>query len=758
MRRPHGVVLAVLGAIQSAGAFAQVASTETNTGGASAAGLEEIVVTAQRREETLQKSSLEIQLVSGAELTSEGVTQAKDLNALVPGLQIAQGGSATQIFIRGVGDISSSELSNPGVAFNVDGVYVGRPEAVASTFYDVQRVEVLEGPQGTLYGRNTSGGAINVITNQPNTSAGTTGYVSFEGGNYALKHGTGALNLPINDQLAIRAAFDVVDRNGYLSDGSDDDKHEAGRVHLLWQPSDQMSLLATVDYQHVHGEGSGYALGSYGVNPLPPGTNPWTAGNSPLGLQGLGSVPPFSFIPTALCGAPVLVCGMKFTPHVDNTSVDESLEFKYDLGWAALTVLPAYRDYHNSERGFPGFSNTQLFDSREETVEARLNHDSAQLKWVAGLYYYGERIDGRALIDQGIVQVSTFTYNENKTDAYAAFGQATYSILEPLRLIAGVRYTSERHTLHGAGDTTSLTAGGFVHGVEPFSGANKSTATTWKTGLEYDLASSNLLYFTASTGFKAGGLNQEPPPNVYQPETVTAYELGSRNRFFGDRLQVNAELFRWDYRDLQVGTITFDTTGSPNFLFENAGAVSIEGASLDVDVKVTSYDTFRVYGEYNHAWYDSYSVDDAVFAYSPAATPCPASAPHLVSGLPVVTVNCAGYQLARAPMWTGSTSWNHRFPLPNGATLVAAASARYGSSRWGTVDFTPYERLPSYAEGNFDLTYQAQNGHWSVSGYVHNLSNAAVASDAVQQGFAPPQTYWTLNPPRTFGGRVTINF
>ena len=151
-------------------------------------------MTAQRREETLQKSSLEIQLVSGAELTSEGVTQAKDLNALVPGLQIAQGGSATQIFIRGVGDISSSELSNPGVAFNVDGVYVGRPEAVASTFYDVQRVEVLEGPQGTLYGRNTSGGAINVITNQPSTSAGTTGYVSFEGGNYALKHGTGALN------------------------------------------------------------------------------------------------------------------------------------------------------------------------------------------------------------------------------------------------------------------------------------------------------------------------------------------------------------------------------------------------------------------------------------------------------------------------------------------------------------------------------------------------------------------------------------
>ena len=757
MRRSSGPAFILLAALPAAAASGQTVPASASGGEAASGALEEVVVTAQRRSEDIQKSSLEIQSVSATEIASAGVTQAKDLNALVPGLQISQGGSATQIFMRGVGDISSSELSNPGVAFNVDGVYVGRPEAVTSTFYDIQRVEVLKGPQGTLYGRNTSGGAINVITNQPSLSEGVAGYVSFEGGNYALKHGDGAINIPITADLAIRAAFDVVDRNGYLSDGSDDDKHEAGRIHLLWQPSDKFSLLATVDYAHVHGEGAGYALGSYGLNPLPPGTDPWTAGNSPLGLKGLGSVPPFSFVPP-FCGAPVLVCGMSFTPSVENQAVNESLEAKYDFGWATLTVLPAYRDWHDNEHGFPGFSNTQIFDSRESTVEARLNHNDESLKWVAGLYYYGERIDGRALIDQGVVQQSTYTYNTNATDAYAAFGQATYSIRKDLRLIAGVRYTDERHSLDGGADTTSLTTTGFVHITEPFFGAQKFNNTTWKTGFEYDIAPSNMIYFTAGTGFKAGGLNQEPPPNVYQPETLTAYEFGSRNRFFDDRLQINAELFKWDYRNLQVGTITFDTTGAPNFIIENAAAVAIEGASLDIAAKPSPYDTFRVYGEYNHARYNSYAVNDAVFAYSPAATPCPAGAPHLVGGLPVVTVDCSGYQLARAPLWTGSTSWQHEFPLPSGARLIANASARFASSRWGTIDFTPYERLPAYAQGNVDLSYESPDRRWIVGAYVHNLSNVAVASDAVQQGFAPPQLYYTLNSPRTFGGRVTVNF
>src|ERR1700674_268079 len=174
--------------------------------GAAADGLQEIVVTAARREETIQKSSLAIQAISADQASAAGLVQVTDLSKLVPGLQVGMNGGSSQIFIRGVGDFSANALSNPGVAFNVDGVYVGRPEAVNSNFYDISRVEVLKGPQGTLYGRNSSGGAINLITNSP-TLDEVKGTLNIESGNYNLYHIDGAINIPISNTLAIRAAF-----------------------------------------------------------------------------------------------------------------------------------------------------------------------------------------------------------------------------------------------------------------------------------------------------------------------------------------------------------------------------------------------------------------------------------------------------------------------------------------------------------------------------------------------------------------------
>src|SRR5688572_17337178 len=179
--------------------------------------LEEVVVTAQRREETLQKSSLSIQVLSDEELWQAGVAHSADLNRLIPGIQIAGGGNASQIYIRGVGDFAASPLSNPAVAVNVDGIYISRPHGVNSSFYDLARLEVLRGPQGTLYGRNASGGALNLITNRPSL-AGVAGNVSVDVGNFNLAQVQGALNVPLGDTVAIRGAVNVVDRSGYLSD------------------------------------------------------------------------------------------------------------------------------------------------------------------------------------------------------------------------------------------------------------------------------------------------------------------------------------------------------------------------------------------------------------------------------------------------------------------------------------------------------------------------------------------------------------
>lgn len=678
-----------------------------------------------------------------------GVTEARDLNQLVPGLQIGQGGTATQIFIRGVGDESVSLYNNPGVAFNVDGVYVARPEAVGLNFYDVQRVEVLKGPQGTLYGRNASGGAINLITNKPDFS-GLSGYGTFEGGNYGLKHVTGAINVPLSDTVAVRGAFDVVDRGGYLTDGTDDDKQEAGRIHVLWQPNDRVSLLTTIDYAHRHGKGPGYV-----ATPAPAGSSPYLGSTDPVAVNYLATQAPLGA--AIAFGAPPLdrygVQGGEtlLPPFVDNTGWDIATKLNYDMGWATLTVLPSYRDFVDNERSYPGFRSEQDFHSREFTSEVRLGKDTKRLKWVAGLYYFLEEENGYALIDQGVPQLTNATYPSNVARSYAAYGQVTYSVLKDLRLIAGLRYTIDDRRFRGASRTSSFLA---PANPTPFVGSRKFHSLTWKGGFEYDVTPENMLYFTASTGYKAGGINQEVAPNGYMPEKLTAYELGMRNRFLDNRLQVNLELFKWDYANHQEGVITFDNSGSPNFLTVNAGNASIQGASVDVVAKVTPDDTFRGYIEYDDLHYDSFLLDEAAFTVHPGlSTGCPVG--PSAKGAAFLAVNCAGFQLARAPAWTGSASWEHDFHIANGADLSARASANLISARWGAVDFTKSERLPQTVVGNFDLTYMPGSGHWSVTGYVHNISDERVASAAILQKFQPTQGYFNVDPPRTYGARIT---
>ena len=705
-------------------------------------GVQEVVVTAQRRAETLQKSSLAIQAVGAGEIAQAGVTQATDLNQLVPGLQIGQGGSQTQIFIRGVGDYSGSPISNPGVAFNVDGVYVGRPQAVSSTFYDVERIEVLKGPQGTLYGRNASGGAINLITRKP-TFDGTSGYVTLEGGSYALKHGTGALNVPFGATLAVRGAFDVVDRDGYLTDGTGDDKHAAGRIQALWQPSDSVSILTSVDYAHRHGEGVGYVS-----QPRPSGSSDFLGSTDPASLGFLAAqVPLGGLMLTGGIGHP--------NPHLDQTFWNASTEIRFDMDWATLTILPAYRHVQSFEQNYAVQENIQSSSNREITNEVRLNHDGEKTKWVAGLYYYYEDQVSTYDEDFGIPFSGSFAIPINKTHSYAGFGQLSYSVLNDFRVIAGVRYTEDRRKL--AGGSTAVNFG--FPSAEQYQGSHSFDSVTWKGGLEYDLTPDNMLFFTASTGYKAGGLNAAAGTTVYAPEKLKAYELGLRNRFLNDRLQVNLEVFKWDYDNHQEFVITFDAAGSVNAIIENAGKASIEGFDLDVKARLTQNDTFGFAVEYNNAKYDSFVVDAAAVAVNPGgvqSTGCEVG--PSAQGPAQVTLDCSGFQLARAPLWSAQASLEHHFNLPNNADLVASANAQFTSPRWGSVDFTPNTRFPASTTGNFDLTYTPDRGRWSLSAFVRNVGDKRVATTASQNLFQPNMAYLIVNPPRTYGGRITVNF
>lgn len=236
------------------------------TGQGQTTTVDEIIVTAERRSETLQRSSLAMSVIAAAE--AQALTKPSDLTAVAPGVQVGGYGPQPQIYIRGVGDQTGNSRGQSAVAFNIDGVFYGRGSAVGPSMFDIARIEILKGPQGTLYGRNASGGAINIITAAPELGE-LFGYANGEAGSENLRRGNAAVNLPLGETAALRIAGQVVKRDGYLSDGSQDEDSRALRARLLWKPGERTSFLLNADVSHVGGIGGGYA-----VYPATDG-NPW---------------------------------------------------------------------------------------------------------------------------------------------------------------------------------------------------------------------------------------------------------------------------------------------------------------------------------------------------------------------------------------------------------------------------------------------------------------------------------------------------
>jgi len=720
-------------------AWSQSATTAQAAPSNAGAGLEEVVVTAQRREETLQKSSLAIEAFGTETLQSTGVAQAGDLSKLVQGLQVGFSGSTSQIYIRGVGDFSANSLANPGVAFNVDGVYVGRPEAVGVNFYDMTRVEVLKGPQGTLYGRNASGGAINLITEVP-TLDGVKGSLNVETGDYALFHVDGALNVPLSSTVAMRVAINRIKRDGYLSDGTSDDDQLAARAKLLFQPAEGTRLLLSVDGAQVRGKGGGYVY-----LPQRPGSDPWEGSTSPLAN---------AYVATF---NPLIVAGGT-DAYVHNNFWDAGAEWDQNVNFADLTLIAGYRHTDTDTLSYNAQSQHLLGSSQQETLEARLGNSSHALKWVAGLYYFHEADPGqiKVFVGSGLLKTNP-TYNPSGT-SYAAFGETTFSVTDAFRLIAGARYTTEKRELTGDFFVYPTQGTNFID-LESFTGGATFKSFTWKAGTEYDLTPENMLFFTASTGFKAGGITQTvSPENVYQPEKILAFELGSRNRFLDDRLQANVEAFHWTYKDQQNSHLTFDTLGNFNFLTQNAGKSELYGINVDVTAKPTSVDTLHLAFEYDHTEYTSFSYQVPFFTYSPVATGCQNGGTGPGPFVPLTTIDCSGFELPHAPRWTGEADYTHSFGLPSGAALDFNAGGRFSSQTWLGVDFTPSERAPAFAIVNASVTYHSPQRNYSVDAYVHNVNNGKQYTGGQLEAFSPPLVSANLSPPRTFGVQLHLTW
>ena len=714
-----------------------VAESSRESADESSVHLEEIVVTAEKHTTSVQRTAASIAVVSGDEATQRGEQQLDQLMSSIGAVKVLEGEDGPTFYIRGVGTGVPSNIGDPEINLNIDGVYQSEPQFSRAGLYDVSRVEVLRGPQGTLYGRNAVAGVVNIVTNDPTFEYGASGSIGF--GNYNLLQTQGAFNVPLSQTVALRVALGTEQHDGYLSNGADDANIQSGRVKLLWQPSDALRILLAADDTHEGGE----AEGEIQVSP-PPGPPAGTAGNPPLvttpaypnGTYLLGN----TFTSSSPWTSPDPNTAAR---HADFWSVHGQLD--WDLDFGTLTVIPAYRHYEyqclscwRSETDQNNYAN-----EKQTTLETRLSSKpSAPITWLAGLYYLnadnpsfsqqlGIGADSFANAPDNLV--NEFGQTAFNTRSYAAFGQATYPLTSWLRLTGGARYTEDKKSQTGFISTEE-------DGVTTVSTGNFYTTKSWQAwtytaGVEADVAANSLLYAKVSTGYKAGGFYQGAAPDSYNPEHLKSYEIGSKNRFLNNRLEINIDGFYYDYRDYQVNYLGFinpTSAGIFGVLTQNAQGAKVYGADIETRLLPTDADQFDIAVYPLHARFDTMII------------------PGMFGG------NYSGYDLPFAPDVSGTAGYQHTWRLQSSGGLTARIETHLETASWVTFNQMNGTHEPGHSVSNAYLTYDAANGKWSLSGYVRNFENTAV----LVNGQSGPVGVVTgdIAPPRTYGVQLSARF
>jgi iron complex outermembrane recepter protein len=763
-----------------------------------AEGVDEIVVTAQKREQSLQDVPVAVTALQGEELTNAGISQATDLSRLVPGLAVGQGGPSTQVYLRGVGNYATNGFADPAISFNMDGVYIARFSGISGNFFDVSRVEVLKGPQGTLYGRNATGGALNIVTNKPALDGFAAG-IGVEGGNYNLRRFDGYINLPLGDHAALRIAARDTSRDGYQTDGNDDDDSNGIRAQLLFEPDNATSLLFSASRIELGGKGPAQVpvTNAGFVN----NSDPWTGQSQTLvwTLPGPGQ----GLLATAPPAPPALFQGVdRSTGSLGVVAESYGVQFERDFGGVTLNVLANYLTNENDSKSFgPGFLFDVRTSSEQSSLEARLSGAAGALDWVVGAYVSNEELSENFWVDQGFLFNQTGVDMDSlTTDAQAVFGQATFSFTEQLRLTGGLRFSTEEKSAQGttftrqpqaftcaASGTTQVFLGAITPSIPqaatngdgiaypfPFcrdviSGQRDWDDTSWRVALDYDLSPDSLLYVSASRGFKAGGFfaagNASLTGNTVEPETLVAFAIGSKNRFFDGRLQLNAEAFAWDYKDHQESYLApTSASGTFNFVTQRADA-EIFGLDVELNALLTDDDEIGLRVQYLNAEY----TDAPFIVASPGpGNPSPLTACTATQDIATPSIwrtNCAGQQMPRSPDFSGVLDYNHTFELPSGS-IVAGAHARYSAGYWSAVDYNPLQKQDAFTMLGAALSYHSENDGWSITAFGENLTEEVVyansfmypSKNSVIAAGAGNIAMVQLEAPRTYGVRLRADF
>jgi iron complex outermembrane recepter protein len=679
--------------------------------------LEEIVVTAQRRSENLQDVPISVTAVSAASLQKANVTSLAGLSILAPSLDFADEAAWSQPHLRGIGTSATGPgVENP-VAVYIDGVYQASMIGGAANLNNVQDVEVINGPQGTLFGRNATGGLIQIRTLDPSHELG--GSLSAGYGNYDTTSASAYVTGGITDTLAANFSLDFSNQGrGYgtnIATRTQVDKTQNlfTRSKLLFEPNDDMKFTLSGNYAHVDF-----------VPALPP-----VPGTQPVG----GSLPGLR---------PYDIDGL-YDPDGHVEAYGGSLTADFDLHPLHFLSITAYqvtesRTIEDSLTPDPAFStNIDITEPHKQfSQELQLSSPMVdRLTWTAGLYYFHET----ALYDPtflygGLFGANIYYFTTSKTNSYAAYAQGTYEVLPSTHLTTGIRYTTEERSIEI--DNPVFSPDGTISfGTETTSDSKNYHAPTWRVALDHSFTQDVLAYVSYNRGYKSGGFNPAAlPADAYNPEKLDAYEVGLKTQTPDHRFRFNAAGYLYHYDNIQVQSFE---SGILNIT--NGAKARLYGADFDGDAAVTQ--NFSL-----HAGVSLLRTKFTSFPNAPLTTPDP------LGGTDYTTFNASGQRLPFAPELTLSIAANYTIPTSLGKLDLNAAYNH--NSGWNAA---PDGRLHQDAFDvlNGQVGFTLNGGKYEIDAYGKNLLNQAYALDMIEQSFGD-NLQWA--PPRTYGVLVKMKF
>jgi len=686
--------------------------------------LDEMTVTARRKAENLQETPVSITALGTANLERIQATDLGDIQNSVPGLTLHVGDASNAvIYIRGVGQIDSLAFADPGVGVYVDDVYLGRAQGSFIDVYDVERIEVLRGPQGTLYGRNTIGGAVKFVSKVPDGEF--AGKLEAAGGNYDQLRLKGSVNIPLQeDSLFMKAAVSYNGRDGYATNsvtGEDDGDKEtlSWRVAFRALLSDDLTFDLSVDQSEDDSDTSRTPNRETVVFGVAASDEPFEVDADFNDLNRLKTF------------------GVSAKLNYD---VNEQLSLKSITAYREMNY-DTHLDLDATDQPFFGVFVDEDQDQFTQELQAIYEADSGW-SFVGGLYYLRENdVTMSGIFGPAIAFISN-SINDQTNTSWAAYGQADIPLSEQLTLTAGIRYTHEKkefmriQEFFGA-DTPLVPPIG-----EGLRATDVTVEETWddvspKIGLDYQVNEDHLIYASVSKGFKSGGFdgrsNSAAEAVPFEPEKLWAYEIGSKSTLADGKATLNVAAFYSDYTNLQLSSFVADDMGAFSALFTNAGAASFKGVEIELAARPVPSLNLTGSVTFIDAQYDEY-IGPGGADISDQRTP------------------------VNTPEWTLFFAADYTIDLNDGSSILLHGDASYRSKVFPTVSSSEILAQDGYALLNAQVTYQSADGMWDVFAGVKNITDKRYRSHGFDLSDSLGYQLGYYGAPRTWSAGVRVNF